>query len=94
MKIDTKPVQLPDGQPPKGIDHPVAGNRLTGMGLPASLKGIRWHPVASGRLHENVTDYDADERAAIQTEQALATRQTIPKATMIAGLVRAAQWPR
>jgi hypothetical protein len=40
------------------------------------------------------TDLEAEERQAIQNEAELATRQTIPQAQMLAGLLRAArrQW--
>jgi hypothetical protein len=94
MKIDTVPILLPDGQLPKGMDHPVAEKLLPGVVPPDTLKDIREVPVASGRLHENETDYEAEERLAIIREAEPAVRQSIDQAQMMAGLIRTARWPR
>lgn len=90
MKIDTAPILLPDGPPPKGIDHPVAGNPLPGVVLPDSLKGIREDPVASGSDTANEA-FDAAERDALMHEAAYATRQTIPNSGMVPGLIKGAR---
>ena len=44
--------------------------------------------------HADETDYEAEERLAIQREAELAVRQTIPQAQMPAGLIQTARWPR
>jgi hypothetical protein len=82
--IDTISFLLPDGLPPKGIDHRVAENRYSEMALPGSLKGIGEDRVASGKSSYD----DPGERDAIMNEERYATRQTIPQEQMIRGLMR------
>lgn len=88
MNIDTKSFLLPDDQPPKGKDHPVARNCYPEWSLPGSLKSIREDPVASGSQGYG----DPIERDAIQNEDRYAVRQVIPNSMMVPGLIRAAGW--
>ncbi len=94
MKIDTFPILLPGVKLPKGKRHLVAEKSAYQGALPIPVKGTWEDLVASGREHENVTDYETEERLAIRDELQLAVRQTIDQATMIAGLLKAARWPR
>jgi hypothetical protein len=63
--------------------------------LGACTRGKQLHREnASGCVSASDDDGDieAEERLAIQTEQALAVRQTIDGAQMLAGLLQAARW--
>jgi hypothetical protein len=89
MMIDTISFLIPDAKFPKEIDHRVEENRYPEMVLPGSLKGIGEDRIGSDRDAEETA-----ERDAIQNEERYETRQSIPEAQMVAGLIRMARWQR